>query len=934
MVGNISPLMCFVCAEAHACGYKYVYYQKCKGFAMRVSALGVFVAVVTALVLLLSLAGCDGQDARVQGAGTDNPAAAAGPAALPLPQTLASKRQAAAAVLYLDGGAFDTAFFQRVSAGGDAAGFAPIDDGSTPLPQAMAYALYRFDVSGTTGAQTLSLVWSGAPPDVAQGWIGLGNWGQDRWDWLQPSAAGELELSAAQFAAYTKAGTSELLCLVGVTGSQSCTLQGLGFELPPPTPQWPMFGHDPQHTFRSEAVGSQTGQLKWTFRTSGYGNPIFEPATAPDGTIYACDSIYLCAYDPDGNVLWRFLPASGPCRSPVVCPNGTIVFIAGPGQSVGIPERTLYAVNPDGTLKWENPDFAVTSVNNMKNDLVAGADSTIYFCPYQQLGSTDGIIAINPDGSKRWGAPYGSEGCPAIAADGTVFVGDAAGLHALDADGTLLWTIPEPAYCDVVVGPDGVVYCYGNFGHVYSVSAMGVLNWDYVYPKSDCWPARPAFGPGGMIYLAFYRNAGPGTTAALCALTSAGELCWSYEAISGFSAVAVAENGSVIALSYSLHSSDQASLICFDSLGHLNWAYDGVGYVNWANGLVALPDGGVLVGTWDYGVLHAVNANGSQRWVCGAGGSVRWNPVIGQDGVVYLGCSDGTLYSVNPDGTLQWKYEHPASSFQCPVVTNDTVYDTATNVPLYALSLSGTLKWSMNPPNTFSVTSPIRGPDGMVYCCSQSSLYAVGEDGAQLWDFSTVANNDALTCPAVAAGGTIYTCSSNPWDGTSTLYALNDLGEQQWAFVPDHTDSAESPAIGADGMLYVCMGLTLYAVNPDGTEKWSYCGPDYYPQLMPALAVDGTILVPCLGGAVVALNPDGTSKWEFATLGDLCGTPAMDAAGKVYFASTDRYFYCVDASGQLVWKQHLDAASYSSPAIAADGTVYVGAGNLLYAFGD
>jgi outer membrane protein assembly factor BamB len=890
---------------------------------MRVSALGVFIAVVIGLILLVSLAGCGGQVSRVQDTGANNPPAA-GPAALPLPQTLAGKRQTAAAVLYLKGGAFDTALVQRVIATGDNAGFAPVDDGSTPLPQAMAYALYRFDVSGATGAQTLSLVWSGTPPGAGNGWIGLGDWGKNRWDWLPLPATGEIALDAARFAAYTKPGTSELICLVGITGSQSCTLQGLGFELPPPpAAQWPMFGHDPQHTFRSDAIGSQTGQLKWTFRTTGRGNEILEPAVAPDGTIYACDSTYLTAYDPDGNVLWRFLHACDSCGTPVVCPDGTILLSAGGGLSGDI---TVHALYPDGTLKCEYPDISVVAG--------VGADNTIYGFP-SASDATDGIIALNPDGTKRWGTPY--SGSLEVAADGTVYICDSAGLHALDADGALLWSIAEPKSCSLVIGPDGVVYCY-TYGHVYSVSATGVLNWEYIHPKSDCRTARPAFGPGGMVYVAFFSFDTLDPTAALCALTSTGELSWSYEAEHGFNAVVVAKSGNVVALSHLNDLSFPCSLMCFDNSGNLNWTYADFAAADQRNSLTALPDGGVLASASYFGALHAVNADGSQRWVRGAGGSVQWNPVIGQDGAVYIGCNDGTLYAVAPDGALQWKFEHPTTLMQCPVVVNDTVYDTyGYSIPsyLYAFELDGTLKWSLTQDKEGCKLGPVAGPQGEIYWCSSEDLSAVGANGVQQWSFSTEDSHDWFNCPAVAPDGTIYASTYNNLR-SSTLRAISPLGAQQWVYTTGYASAAYSPAVGADGTLYMCAGGALYAVNPDGSLKWTYHSTTATVGYSPALAADGTIYVPGEPGVLSAVNPDGTSKWVFATQGDRCGTPAVDAAGNVYFSSTDKNIYCVDADGQLKWQYSADAASSIpvSPAIAADGTVYVGAGNLLYAFGD
>ncbi|MBU1626871.1 hypothetical protein KKB18_05830, partial [bacterium] len=92
---------------------------------------------------------------------------------------------------------------------------------------------------------------------------------------------------------------------------------------------WPMFMHDPQHTGRSEYKGPDYPIIKWEFEAkSEYTPPPI--VIGPDGTIYAI--------------------------------------------SVSLIDSIFYAINPDGTLKWQ-----ISMGNNCGSSApIIGLDGTIY----------------------------------------------------------------------------------------------------------------------------------------------------------------------------------------------------------------------------------------------------------------------------------------------------------------------------------------------------------------------------------------------------------------------------------------------------------------------------------------------------------------------------------------------------------------------------
>lgn len=54
----------------------------------------------------------------------------------------------------------------------------------------------------------------------------------------------------------------------------------------------------------------------------------------------------------------------------------------------------------------------------------------------------------------------------------------------------------------------------------------------------------------------------------------------------------------------------------------------------------------VIVGCSD-GKLYAINPNGSLKWTFSTGGAVRSSPAIDKDGTIYVGSSDGKLYAIS-----------------------------------------------------------------------------------------------------------------------------------------------------------------------------------------------------------------------------------------------------------------------------------------------
>ena len=93
--------------------------------------------------------------------------------------------------------------------------------------------------------------------------------------------------------------------------------------------------------------------------------------------------------------------------SPAIGTEGTLY--------VGSKDKKVYAINPDGSLKW-----SFLTGDDVDSSPAIGTEGTIYVGSYDEK-----VYAINPDGTQKWSLQTGSLGrsSPAISSDGTIYLG-------------------------------------------------------------------------------------------------------------------------------------------------------------------------------------------------------------------------------------------------------------------------------------------------------------------------------------------------------------------------------------------------------------------------------------------------------------------------------------------------------------------------------
>ncbi len=262
-------------------------------------------------------------------------------------------------------------------------------------------------------------------------------------------------------------------------------------------------------------------------------------------------------------------------------------------------------------------------------------------------------------------------------------------------------------------------------------------------------------------------------------------------------------------------------------------------------------------------------------WKYSTGSSIYYgSAAIGSDGTIYVGTS--------------WKWH----------ADQQGISDPGAGHKLYAFNPDGTVKWTYNTAGEVRST-PAIGPDGTLYFVvehdnrSKRSLCAVDSDGDEVWVNQLCSGSVpqiGLSCPAIGADGTVYVAAGVAGQG---LFAFDAEGTQTgWSNIGN---SMSSPSIGSDGTVYIMSGPTLQALSADLSQ----------------------------------LN------WQCDLDGDCTATPAIGSSGVLYIGTDNGKLYAIDTAGsytdhqqRIKWTCDVAAGQIrhlrSSPALGADGTIYVG----------
>ncbi len=258
---------------------------------------------------------------------------------------------------------------------------------------------------------------------------------------------------------------------------------------------WPMYCHDVRHTGRSPySTADNLGGEKWRFDTNGEcsGSPVIDQS----GTIYIGSS-HLYAVYPNGTLKWTYSESIMDMSAPAIDENGVLYV----GEIWGSPNY-LYAIyTNNGSLKWK------LQIGTMWSSPAIGDDGMIY-C------STDGgevgaIHAINPNGTEKWRYITNDVvmASPAIGLDGTIYCGSIDDyVYALyPNNGTLKWKFYTGTWVhsSATIADDGTIYVGSDNGLYALCPNNGTMKW--FVSIGSVW-GSPALDKNGTIYVGVFQH--------------------------------------------------------------------------------------------------------------------------------------------------------------------------------------------------------------------------------------------------------------------------------------------------------------------------------------------------------------------------------------------------------------------------------------------
>lgn len=316
---------------------------------------------------------------------------------------------------------------------------------------------------------------------------------------------------------------------------------------------------------------------------------------------------------------------------------------------LGTANNNFYAINTDGTIKWNltgDKDLYINNpISSNRNFYTSFIESNETVYAGWEYNYSSYLYAVSLNGDLKWKRKIG--GGPtvgfALGSDNTIYVVNYY-LISINSSGSENWKldIKNINQTNPVISKDGIIYVAGGDGKIYAISLNGEKKW-ICDINEDIRGASPAIGEDETIYIA-------------------------------------SKNGKLYAINLD---------------GTKKWVYD-TGNLLYTSPVIG-EDGTIYIGGSSTKNFYAINRDGSEKWTLvigtfggsNSGKSRGWfsNSVIGSDGTIYVGSSAGIFYAISKEGTIKWSMDvGEMNQKTSPVIDkNGILYISTKEGKLYAI---------------------------------------------------------------------------------------------------------------------------------------------------------------------------------------------------------------------------------------------------------
>lgn len=658
------------------------------------------------------------------------------------------------------------------------------------------------------------------------------------------------------------------------------------------------------------------GEIIWYHYVTGLAVRTSDPVLTSDENIIwvkykwaGIPSSEIFCFNPEGDTIWSKQFSERFELSPMVIPQLDWIII---GSSTN--ENYLYCLNHDGTVRWNTAMSAKLTqspvVDNSFNIYVAAGTKLISFDSTGvfrwEYNSTVGEITTPLSVSKEGVIYFGTEwhkliavqntsneifvsdlfgytrGAPSIDVDGTIYMSTSdvsinkSKIEVFNSDGSFVWEMlfNEPNPSAIMIGDSNFIYVRtmnfwgGGFGKLYKIDKIDQsIIWDFPYGPNVSGVWDPSLSEDGTIYMTttrfMYENTGR-----YYAIDSNGNVTWELDPMS--------DTGKEM-----------------DPMSHMLIGANGNIYSISKNDtdtvyLIAIEEPSAIIG--------------SSAW-----------PMHKHD-QYYSSFADNIVFpqpNIFVDKTLiEFGFIEPGNS------SNDqlTVYNIGNlSLELDWLLESDVFNMEIIREKGTYITETIEPGDSIVFNITFSPV-----DTAMFSDTIFFISND-LDQPIVEV----------VLEGKSTIE-----GEIKW-MIQLSSSSLSAPAVDDLGNIYVSSFYKVWRIQPSGEIKWEYeheneSSRSYYANI--SISHDNQFIYLPSGTTIVSLDSSGTHKWFFnPSAYDQLYSIAINEVGELFFSESSNYgggyLYCIDASGNEIWKYYSGYSQVSPPAIELNGNI-ITAGNL------